>query len=121
MVALAFRFDLGRYHASRWGTHVNEAAVEWPPSPWRILRALYAAGRTNARLAAHQEQLDAALALLAQGPPPSYSLPACGSGPHAPLHAASRCEPDRSGQDEPDRRRFPRARPQRGTRGALGR
>ena len=37
---IGFRFPAGRYHATPWETHVNEAAVEWPPSPWRILRAL---------------------------------------------------------------------------------
>jgi CRISPR-associated protein Csb2 len=42
MVAIAFRFPAGRFHATPWGRHVNEADVEWPPSPWRILRALVA-------------------------------------------------------------------------------
>ncbi len=42
MLAIAFRFSAGRYHATPWGRHVNEAEVEWPPSPWRILRALVA-------------------------------------------------------------------------------
>lgn len=37
---LAFRFPLGRYHANPWNRAVNEGATEWPPSPWRILRAL---------------------------------------------------------------------------------
>jgi hypothetical protein len=27
-------------HATPRGRHVNEGAVEWPPSPWRIVRAL---------------------------------------------------------------------------------
>ncbi|MHB8329303.1 MAG: type I-G CRISPR-associated protein Csb2 [Acidimicrobiales bacterium] len=39
---VGLRFPLGRYHATPWGRAVNEAAVEWPPSPWRVLRALYA-------------------------------------------------------------------------------
>lgn len=38
---LAIAFPWGRYHANPWGRHVNEAVVEWPPSPWRLLRALY--------------------------------------------------------------------------------
>lgn len=42
MLAVAFRFPAGRYHATPWGRHVNEADVEWPPAPWRILRALIA-------------------------------------------------------------------------------
>ncbi len=40
---LSLRFPAGRYHATRWGSHANEADIEWPPSPWRILRALVAA------------------------------------------------------------------------------
>lgn len=43
MIAISFKFLTGRYHATPWGRHVNEGAVEWPPSPWRILRALVAA------------------------------------------------------------------------------
>lgn len=35
------RLPWGRYHATPWGRSVNEATVEWPPSPWRIVRALY--------------------------------------------------------------------------------
>ncbi len=42
MVAISIRFPAGRYHATPWGRHVNEAEVEWPPSPWRLLRALVA-------------------------------------------------------------------------------
>src|SRR5947208_12977915 len=42
MTVLELRFPAGRYHATPWGRHVNEGAVEWPPSPWRILRALIA-------------------------------------------------------------------------------
>lgn len=40
--ALEVVFPWGLYHANPWGRDVNEAAVDWPPSPWRILRALYA-------------------------------------------------------------------------------
>jgi CRISPR-associated protein Csb2 len=39
---LAIRFPLGRYHANPWDRAVNEGASEWPPSPWRLLRALVA-------------------------------------------------------------------------------
>lgn len=42
MIALSFRFISGRFHATPWGRHVNEGAPEWPPSPWRILRAMVA-------------------------------------------------------------------------------
>ena len=43
MFALEFRFPARRYHANPWGRGVNEAAVAWPPEPWRVLRALIAA------------------------------------------------------------------------------
>ena len=42
MIALRLRFPAGRYHATPWGRHVNEAAIAWPPEPLRILRALIA-------------------------------------------------------------------------------
>ncbi len=39
-VTLAIRFPLGHYHAAAWDRSANEGAVEWPPAPWRLLRAL---------------------------------------------------------------------------------
>lgn len=43
MITLGVQFPTGRYHATGWDHHVNEGTVEWPPSPWRILRALISA------------------------------------------------------------------------------
>lgn len=43
MIGLRFTFTAGRYHATGWDHHVNEGIAEWPPAPWRILRALVAA------------------------------------------------------------------------------
>lgn len=40
MLAFEVRFPAGQYHATPWDHQVNEGIVEWPPSPWRILRAL---------------------------------------------------------------------------------
>lgn len=42
MIAISLRFLAGRFHATPWGHHVNEGVVEWPPSPWRLLRSLVA-------------------------------------------------------------------------------
>lgn len=39
---LSVTFPLGRYHATQWDGGANTSDVEWPPSPWRILRALVA-------------------------------------------------------------------------------
>ena len=45
--SLTFRFLAGRYHATPFGHHVNEGLIEWPPSPWRLLRALISVGYTS--------------------------------------------------------------------------
>lgn len=46
-VTLAFTFPLGRFHATAMGTSANDGVVEWPPSPWRILRALVSVWKTR--------------------------------------------------------------------------
>ena len=46
-LSVAFRFLAGRYHATPFGHHVNEGLIEWPPSPWRLLRALISVGYTS--------------------------------------------------------------------------
>lgn len=69
---LAVRFPLGRYHANPWDRSVNEGVGEWPPSPWRILRALLATWHTRwPELAA--DTIDALLDALAE--PPAYRTP----------------------------------------------
>lgn len=75
MIALALRFDFGRYHANPWGEHVNEGLIEWPPGPWRILRGLYSTLLTNAELGPWREEGERALLRLLSAPPPTYSLP----------------------------------------------
>ena len=40
MVLIELQFPAGRYHATPWGRNVNEGEVEWPPSPYRLARAL---------------------------------------------------------------------------------
>jgi CRISPR-associated protein Csb2 len=43
VVSIAIRFLAGRYHATPWDKHVNEGIPEWPPAPFRIMRAIAAA------------------------------------------------------------------------------
>lgn len=75
MLAIGFRFPGGRYHATPWGRHVNEADVEWPPSPWRILRALIAVWHRKVDRGGYPiAMLEGLLAQLA-GSLPSYRLP----------------------------------------------
>lgn len=75
MVGLGIMFDFGRYHATAWGAHVNEATVEWPPSPWRLLRAIYATSFVNVEPVPARAELERALAVLARARPPSFELP----------------------------------------------
>src|ERR1700728_1123603 len=69
---LAFRFPLGRYHATPWDRAVNEGSSEWPPSPWRILRALVATWHTRWP-DLPEDVIDGLLDDLAD--PPSYRTP----------------------------------------------
>lgn len=40
MVVIELRFPAGRFHATPYGRNVNEGIPEWPPSPYRLARAL---------------------------------------------------------------------------------
>ncbi len=70
---LAIRYVAGQAHATPWDRHPNEAAVEWPPSPWRMLRALYAVWKERAA----ELPADDVIGLLSQiaEQPPIYRLP----------------------------------------------
>lgn len=74
---LAIHFPLGRYHATAWDHSVNEGAVEWPPSPWRLLRALVSVWyeRWPDLPAADFDAL-----LTALGDPPAYRTPQVRAG-----------------------------------------
>ncbi|MDO5629936.1 MAG: type I-U CRISPR-associated protein Csb2, partial [Mobilicoccus sp.] len=65
-------FPHGRYHATAWDSSANSGDVEWPPSPWRLARALIAVWYTRTH---HIEEdvLDEVLDVLRE--PPRYWLP----------------------------------------------
>jgi CRISPR-associated protein Csb2 len=75
MLVIEIRFLTGRFHATPWGRNVNEGQVEWPPSPWRLLRALIATW--------HRDDPDRALSsdavmsglMAALATPPVFALP----------------------------------------------
>lgn len=72
MFTVSIRFTAGQYHATPWGRHVNEGVPEWPPSPWRLLRALVATWkRTMPEVP--EAIVRRSLAKLAQ--PPNFRLP----------------------------------------------
>ncbi len=78
MIAIALRFPAGRFHATPWGRHVNEGATEWPPSPWRFLRALVATWKRKLDEAITESDMLALLTKLSQ--PPSFVLPPASTG-----------------------------------------
>src|SRR5690625_4206970 len=76
MLAIEFRFPAGRYHANPWGQHVNEGAVDWPPEPWRILRALIATWHQKIKpLGKHSASSLAGLVESLSEDLPEYRLP----------------------------------------------
>lgn len=44
---ISIRLLWGRFHANPWNRSNNEGATEWPPSPWRLLRALYSSWKVS--------------------------------------------------------------------------
>lgn len=74
MLGIELQFPGGRYHGTPWGQHVNEGAVEWPPSPWRILRALVATWYAKAATEIPKSTLEALVDTLSREHP-RYVLP----------------------------------------------
>jgi CRISPR-associated protein Csb2 len=65
-------FPLGRFHATRWNQNpFEDRHGEWPPSPWRLLRALAARWFQYARETGNEDEprRDQLLAKLAESPP----------------------------------------------------
>ncbi|GMV59916.1 MAG: hypothetical protein AMXMBFR72_30090 [Betaproteobacteria bacterium] len=76
MLAIGITFPAGRYHATPWGRHVNEAAVAWPPDPWRLTRALVATWHRKLDAARYpRDRLSSLLARMAAAQPPCIRLP----------------------------------------------
>ncbi|MBN1854706.1 MAG: type I-U CRISPR-associated protein Cas5/Cas6 [Pirellulales bacterium] len=77
MIAIKLTFPTGRWHATPWGRHVNEGSVEWPPSPWRLLRALLAVWHSKCH-DVPEEQMRSLIDFLT--PLPVYYLPPASQG-----------------------------------------
>ncbi|HEY3963280.1 MAG TPA: type I-U CRISPR-associated protein Csb2 [Planctomycetaceae bacterium] len=75
MIGIALKFPAGRFHATPWGHHVNEGNPEWPPSPWRLLRALVATWKRklDGQSVIETDDMKALLERLIT--PPSFVLP----------------------------------------------
>ncbi len=77
MICIQLRFPTGKLHATPWGRQVNEGAVEWPPSPWRLLRALLAVWHHKFPDTS-REDIERIVHALAT--PPSFHLPSASQG-----------------------------------------
>src|ERR1700735_3509088 len=76
-------YPLGRFHATRWNQNpFEDPFAEWPPSPWRFLRALAARWFQYEReTGTSTETRDRLLVSLAQSPPSFYLPPRSARGP----------------------------------------
>ena len=70
---LQVKFPWGKYHATEWGRNVNEGRPEWPPAPWRLLRALFSTWKTRCTHL-ETEHVEAALRQISE--PPTLHVPA---------------------------------------------
>lgn len=71
--SISIEFLARRYHATPWNHQVNEGIVEFPPSPWRILRALVSAYYKMPEQPPRQVMCELVTLLAAKHP--SYVLP----------------------------------------------
>lgn len=71
MLAISFSFFAGKYHATTWGKHVNEGDVEWPPSQFRILRAIISTWLRTTNYS--EEEMGDIIEQMFESP--SYSIP----------------------------------------------
>jgi len=78
LLIIEVAFHAGRYHATPWDRQVNEGAVEWPPSPWRILRALISTWYYKMQGEIDEETIDHIILKLSSLP--SFILPSATLG-----------------------------------------
>ncbi len=77
MIRIELCFLAGRYAATPPDHHPNEGLAEWPPSPWRLVRALLSTGFSRLGWSDPPKEAVALVQALAAAAP-SYRLP---SGP----------------------------------------
>lgn len=68
MTSIELRFLANRYHGTGWGRHVNEGVAEWPPSPYRLVRAMYDSWKRKC-VDLSEEEVSEVFAALASKPP----------------------------------------------------
>ncbi|MGH7745849.1 MAG: type I-G CRISPR-associated protein Csb2, partial [Candidatus Dormibacteria bacterium] len=95
MIALRIEFLAGQFHANPWDRGTNEGEIDWPPSPWRVLRSIVAGWHRDG--GADRESLQRILDMLAEAP--TFDLPAASSGHtrhYVPLGGLKNGKPERT-------------------------
>lgn len=73
MLTIQIRFDAAHFHATPWQNQVNEGIVEWPPSPFRLLRTIVSAAFNRTEVTS--EQLGELVENLVRSPPAILAVP----------------------------------------------
>jgi CRISPR-associated protein Csb2 len=94
MIVIEIAFLAGRFHATPWGRHVNEGVPEWPPAPYRLVRALYDTWRRK-RPDWSEDRVRRCLEGLATNPPCFRLPPAAASHTRSYLSSNQRDETDK--------------------------
>jgi CRISPR-associated protein Csb2 len=77
MLTIEITLINGRYHSTPWGRNVNEGVPEWPPSPYRLVRALIDTWKRK-RPEWDEARVSRALESIGSSPP-EFHLPAATS------------------------------------------
>ena len=75
MQTIEIKFPARRYHATPWDANVNEGRVEWPPCPWRLLRAFIAVGYNKLGWQKELPPIAQSLICKLTNHPPNFHLP----------------------------------------------
>ena len=73
MLAIDLQFIAVRFHATPWCNSPNEGVPEWPPTPWRMARALVSTALGKAQGVVDADTLDRLCHIFAS--PPVVHLP----------------------------------------------
>jgi CRISPR-associated protein Csb2 len=95
MITLRIDFVAGQFHANPWDRGTNEGEIEWPPAPWRLLRAIVAGWHRTG--ASDREILLRVINALAETP--VFDLPLASSGHtrhYVPLGGLKAGKPERT-------------------------
>ena len=75
MQTIEIKFPARQYHATPWDANVNEGRVEWPPCPWRLLRAFIAVGHNKLGWQEELPPVAKSLIFKLTDHPPDFHLP----------------------------------------------